>query len=70
MGGKLHVFLSSLPKVGTKALVVRDAGGRANEKEPLKVMEPASTEYRKLAETAAEAQVQSPILILTSGNPN
>ena len=60
MGGKLHVFASSLPKVGTKALVVRDAGGRTNEREPLKLMEPASKEYRELAESAADGMVRSP----------
>lgn len=58
MGGKLHAFLTCLPKVGSKALVVRDQGGKANEKEPLKGMEPASVEYRQLAESAAEGMVK------------
>lgn len=56
------MFLSCLPKVGTKALAVREQGGKTNEKEPMKVMEPASLpEFRKLAESAAEGMV-SPTL--------
>ena len=47
-----------MPKIGSKALVVRDQGGKTNEKEPLKGMEPASTEYRQLAESAAEGMVR------------
>ena len=58
MGGKLHAFISTLPKVGARALVMRDMGSRANVKEPLKVMESASKEYRVLAELAAENLVR------------
>ena len=64
VGGKLHVFLSCLPKVGARALTVRDSGARVNDKEPLKSMLPASTDYRRMAEGAAESMVSSPIIHL------
>ena len=57
VGGKLHVFLSSLPKVGSKALDVRDLGSKTSDKEPLKNMAPASIDYRRIAESAAESMV-------------
>ena len=59
VGGKLHVFLSSLPKVGSKALSVRDLGSKASDKEPLKNMAPASVDYRRMAESAAESMASS-----------
>ena len=58
VGGKLHVFLSCLPKVGSNALAVRDLGSRTSDKEPMKNMMPASTEYRRMAESAAESMVR------------
>lgn len=68
VGGKLHVFLSSLPKVGSKALSVRDMGSKASDKEPLKNMAPASTDYRRMAESAAESMASSLELHIFSGD--
>ena len=59
MGGKLHVFLSCLPKVGSKALAVRDMGSKVSDKEPLKSMQPGTPDYRRLAESAAESMVHT-----------
>lgn len=59
VGGKLHVFLSCLSKVGSNALTVRDTGSNQSEKEPMKTMLPASTEYRKIGEQAAERMVRT-----------
>lgn len=56
-GGKLHVFMSSLPKVGSKALNVREQHGTVNGTQPLTVMQPCSKEYRELAEDAASNAV-------------
>ena len=56
-GGKLLVFLSSLPKTGSKALVVREHVGQTLGTQPLNSMVPATKEYRELAELAANHQV-------------
>lgn len=59
MGGKLHVFLSSLPKVGSKNLVMREHHGPVNGSQPLSIMTPATKEYRELAEHAANNMVST-----------
>lgn len=56
-GGKLHVFMSSLPKIGSKALSMREQNGLVNGTQPLTVMEPASKEFRELGEDAAQNMV-------------
>jgi hypothetical protein len=53
-GGKLHVFASSLPKVGKGALAQR--GEQAGDRDPQKVQEPAIKAYREMAADAAEFQ--------------
>ena len=54
-GGKLHVFASSLPKVGKGALTHR--GEQAGDRDPQKAQEPAIKAYREMAADAAEFQV-------------
>lgn len=56
-GGKLHVFASTLPKVGRAALTNRADQGRTGDKDPQKVQEPAVKDYRDMASDAAEFQV-------------
>lgn len=60
-GGKLCVFASTLPKVGTAALSQREQGrplnGTAAEKEVQKVQEPAHKHFRDMAANAADFQV-------------
>ena len=71
-GGKLHVFLTSLPKVGAHALPVRD-GGMGAEGKDTKIMQPATKDYPALATRAAEAQVlitSLPFVIVRSGGPS
>lgn len=67
-GGKLHVFLSCLPKVGSKSLTVRDTGSKVSDKEPLKSMTAASVDYRRMAESAAESMVKSLLRPLILGH--
>lgn len=57
-GGKLHVFAAALPKAGAGALKPRRAEGGGGA-EPLTIMVPEGSFYKKLAIDAAEHQVQS-----------
>ncbi|KAK9908279.1 hypothetical protein WJX75_005414 [Coccomyxa subellipsoidea] len=60
-GGKLHVFASSLPKVGKGALAQR--GEQAGDRDPQKVQEPAIKAYREMAADAAEFQVSIDLFV-------
>ena len=59
-GGKVLVFMSSLPKLGAHALTLRGASvQKADDKAAQTVMQPASKDYAALAGEAAEHQVGS-----------
>ncbi|PRQ41322.1 putative von Willebrand factor, type A, Zinc finger, Sec23/Sec24-type, sec23/Sec24, trunk [Rosa chinensis] len=68
-GGKLLVFQSVLPSVGTGALSAREAEGRTNtsagEKEAHKLLQPADKTLESMAMEVAEYQVCVDIFITT-----
>lgn len=68
-GGKLLVFQSVLPSIGTGALSAREAEGRTNtsagEKEATKLLQPADKTLEAIAMELAEYQVCVDIFITT-----
>ena len=54
-GGKLHVMLGSLSRIGAHALAARD--GNPGPATAMQLMQPHGKDYDQLAEAAAEAQV-------------
>ncbi|KAK9809653.1 hypothetical protein WJX73_000552 [Symbiochloris irregularis] len=65
VGGKLHVFMTTLPKAGIHALQMRE-GNVAAEGKDAKVMLPASKDYSALATQAADAQVSVDLYIMSA----
>jgi len=66
-GGRLLVFISSLPHCGALALVPREAGRPPSERDPLEVMAVEGKGYAALTTTAAENQVCVDVFALTQG---
>lgn len=66
-GGKLHVFMSSLPRNGAHALRQREAPMGSSAKDALAIMAPALPDYKALAVTAADAQVHAAINLRPHG---
>lgn len=61
-GGKLHVFMTSLPRnAGKHSLVARETSH--GQEDPLTTLQPNSKSFLELAKTAAEYQVCSPRVI-------
>jgi len=58
LGGKLHVFMSSLPKLGLHGLTPRQAGPATDNQQKQTILLPAHKGYQQMAEDAAEHQVQ------------
>jgi hypothetical protein len=58
LGGKLHVFMSTLPKLGLHGLTPRQAGPATDNQQKQMVLLPAHKGYQQMAEDAAEHQVQ------------
>lgn len=59
VGGKLHVFMSSLPKLGLHALTPRQATAPSDNQQKQTALLPQHKGYRQMAENAAEHQVPS-----------
>ena len=59
MGGKLHLFVSSLPKLGVHGLTPRQAAPSNNSQQKQTVLQPAHKGFQTMAEDAAEHQVCS-----------
>lgn len=64
VGGKLHVFTSSLPKLGLHALTPRQASTTSDNQQKQTVLLPQHKGYREMAEDAAEHQVPPPTCLL------
>lgn len=62
-GGKLHVFMSSLPKLGLHALTPRPANPATDNQQKQMSLLPAHKGFQHMAEDAAEHQVWSPLSI-------
>lgn len=58
VGGKLHLFVSSLPKLGVHGLTPRQAGPSSNSQQKQTVLQAAHKGFQTMAEDAAEHQVQ------------
>jgi protein transport protein SEC24 len=67
VGGRVLVFLASLPHAGALLLRPREAGRPPSERDTLEVMIPEGKEYTALAQDAAEHQVSIDIFALTQG---
>ena len=63
-GGKLHVFMSSLPKLGLHALTPRQASPASDNQQKQTGLLPQHKGYQEMAEDAAEHQVAIPISLL------
>lgn len=67
-GGKIHVFMSSLPNCGTKALKLRDGQSNVSDKEKQTGLLPQDMTYLTLAAQAADfnvrlfQEIQNPML--------
>ena len=57
VGGKLHVFMSTLPKLGLHALTPRQAGPATDNQQKQMALLPAHKGFQQMAEAAAEHQV-------------
>lgn len=66
VGGKLHLFVSSLPKLGVHGLAPRQAAPSNNSQQKQTVLQPAHKGFQAMAEDAAEHQV-CPSLCQQSG---
>lgn len=64
-GGQLHVFLSSLPKVGAMSLTLRDS--QPGERDNQEALQPNGKDWKKLAEEVAEFQVSLDVFALQQG---
>jgi len=62
LGGKLHVFMSSLPKLGLHGLTPRQAAPATDNQQKQMVLLPAHKGYQQMAEDAAEHQVQQQLV--------
>ena len=62
LGGKLHVFMSTLPKLGLHGLTPRQAGPATDNQQKQMVLLPAHKGYQQMAEDAAEHQVQQQLV--------
>lgn len=58
-GGKLHVFMSALPRAGVGSLQRRTTEGLAAAEKPLTIMAPEGKFYSRLADDAADHQVDN-----------
>ena len=58
-GGKLHVFISSLPKLGLHGLTPRQGSAPNNSQQKQSVLQPAHKGFQTMAEDAAEHQVRT-----------
>ena len=56
-GGKLHVFMSSLPRLGLHALTPRQAAAPTDTQQKQTALMPQHKGYQQMAEDAAEHQV-------------
>lgn len=65
LGGKLHVFMSSLPKLGLHGLTPRQAGPATDNQQKQMVLLPAHKGYQQMAEDAAEHQVSIDLFVVT-----
>ncbi|KAL0036794.1 hypothetical protein WJX79_010207 [Trebouxia sp. C0005] len=65
LGGKLHVFMSSLPKLGLHGLTPRHAGPATDNQQKQMVLLPAHKGYQQMAEDAAEHQVSIDLFVVT-----
>lgn len=59
-GGKIHVFMSSLPNCGTKALKLRDGQSNVSDKEKQTGLLPQDNTYMTLSAQAADYNVRHP----------
>lgn len=59
VGGKLHLFVSSLPKLGLHGLTPRQGSPSNNSQQKQSVLQPAHKGFQTMAEDAAEHQVCS-----------
>lgn len=66
-GGKVHAFLSSLPRKGLLSLRQRDLGRPPTDRDNMDSMLPENKEYQALAVDAAEHQVSIDLFFLTQG---
>jgi protein transport protein SEC24 len=67
VGGRVLLFLASLPHAGALSLRPREAGRPPSERDTLEVMLPEGKEYAALAQHAAEHQVSIDIFALSQG---
>lgn len=58
-GGKLHVFISTLPKLGLHALTPRQGSASNNSQQKQTALQPAHKGFQTMAEDAAEHQVRT-----------
>lgn len=62
-GGKLHVFMSSLPRLGLHALTPRQAAAPTDTQQKQTALMPQHKGYQQMAEDAAEHQVSIDLFV-------
>lgn len=68
-GGKLHVFMGALPRVGLGSLEARSPHGVAAVEEPLAVMAPQGKFFTDLGKHAADNQIAVDVFVMGSAAP-
>lgn len=66
MGGQVHAFMATLPKLGSMALTLRDPS--LGERDAQDALQPESKQWGKLGQHAAEHQVRHATVVVPGNN--